>query len=408
MHVNAYSVRFTIGCYCVGLVTKIFSVFDVGLYSITVEIIAHCFMFYALILGRKKLSLSNPITFFVGIIIFQGILVSILRNNIDGSTVTSVIQILFSFLIFSFFATFDKSNVYYFRKVIGVLGFVVACIAIYQVLARPFGWQFSYLEITNQQMGSIDGFQRTVGHRGVGYFELLRVSSLFAEPGDLAKFMLICLCVTNLFRINKWKYISEVILIITIVISQSVGGYVILILLLPLLYSFSKQFLVAALIIVLLILAISYELGIDIFINRIDGIISGTAFSDSQRFLFIGEALNRISLVVFFGAGIGNADIIFGDIVVANFWLNFTGEFGISGLILFLSVFAYYGFKVRRLPEAWIKIWFFVEFIALFWKPGLLYSSTIFAVFGLIHALEIIHKKNKLTLDSPSKNISIH
>lgn len=359
-------------------------------------------MFLTFITGQRKLYLINAVTIFVFLIISQGFFVSLFYETLDSSTVTAIIQIFLSLLIFLFFASLDRDSIEYFRRTIGMVGILVAFIAIYQIVARPFGLPYSYFEITNQQIGSILGFQRTIAYGGGGVFEFLRVSSTFAEPGDLAKFMLLCLAINYSAIKRNYGFWYQGLPSLTVILSQSIGGYFIITVLYFLFFNFKKMILYISLTFAFILLTFYFNDGLSILLNRFLSIYSGSVFLESVRFNSIGETIDLILPFLILGAGIGSADQIFENIVVANFWLNYTGEFGIVGVTLFLLLFGYIALKNSNLMQSWLKIWLLVEFIALFWKPGLLYASTIFAVFGLVYAIKRLKVNKKVWKNYPN------
>lgn len=383
--------------FCIGLVTKIFSIVDIGPYSITFELIGHFLIFSSLFFGYKKFPLASPGFLSIILLSFLGAFTATIWSNLDSSTATSILQMSFSVILFLFFSTFDRDKVRYLRICIGVVALVVVGYAIYQLIARPFGLPFGYLEITNQQYGSADGLQRTAAHGGSGSFEFLRVSSFFAEPGDLAKFLLIAMIVSyNRFSRGSYQLLTILIFGATIFASQSLGGIFILICILPFLVKAKN---IASIILFgsfMILPIISLDNNFDVFVGRLNSILSGSAFTDSNRFKFLNEALEVIALKPFFGAGVGSSDIVFSNMIIANFWVNLLGEFGLIGSLIFALTYIYYVIRAFSLPENWLKIWLIVEFMALFWKPQLLYSSTIFVLFGLIHASSKFDKKNNL------------
>ena len=387
--------KIVIALYCIGLATKIFSIIDIGAYSITIEIIAIALMLVSLIFSGRKIAFKNAISVFIVLIIFQGLIVSLFYQLIDSSTFTAVFQMFLSLIIFLFFASFDSKNIDFFRSFITNFGVVIAIFAIYQVFARPYGLPFDYLEITNQQIGSIEGFQRTVEYGGGGNFEFLRVSSTFAEPGDFAKFMLICMSINFLRGTGFRIFLTQIFSTVGVIISQSIGGYFIVSALYALFFGLKRIVFFMFLLFLFFGLASLLAEGLLVFISRFDSIFTGSVFSASYRFIYISEALNRLESYAIFGAGIGNADLIFNQIIISSFWLNFAGEYGLFGITYFLVILGLMAVKANNSGENWLQVWLFVEFIALFWKPGLLYSSTLFALLGLIYATHKIKRNNK-------------
>ena len=125
--------KIVIALYCIGLATKIFSIIDIGAYSITIEIIAIALMLVSLIFSGRKIAFKNAISVFIVLIIFQGLIVSLFYQLIDSSTFTAVFQMFLSLIIFLFFASFDSKNIDFFRSFITNFGVVIAIFAIYQV-----------------------------------------------------------------------------------------------------------------------------------------------------------------------------------------------------------------------------------------------------------------------------------
>ena len=367
-----------------GLALNIFSLINIGSISITINLVlASLFIFLAPFLSlRLWIPLMVPALW-----LLVGLLTSMF-NYLDVSTFTSFIQYIILFVFFIvLYNTEDYSN---FRNAWILVAVSCSILCIIQLVQIYFGLAVIRPQITNLQYSTDLGSQRGFDAAG-SILERLRMPSTFAEPSDFGRFLIIAIAFSTQLARSFLTVSLQLILIFGVSASMSFGA--IIIGLVAYLVSHPKPY---NLVIVLLIIVFSYMfydyLPFSIT-SRIDGILSGSIFETSNRFKYFPDYWIIIEEKPFLGWGIGSADNVFSCCVVANFPVNFIGEYGLVGLLLYTGFWIIVGHKLlmaRAEVPRYVKFLVFFLLLSLAWKPQL-YDLFFWIILG--YSLGIINQK---------------
>lgn len=205
-----------------GWITYSFSLFDVGPYSFTLLLLA------SIGLGLFGLRLHRAFLLAMVCLVASGFLaVGVAIADLPTTkTLTHTLQYLICLGVVQGAASVDWERHFgSLRRGLLILALVVFSFGIYQALARGGGLPFAFLPVTNLQLGSDEGLQRGYGRSSSGG-SFLRVSSFFAEPSDMGRFMLWILALGYVCRNRSQKLLLMFIAMGGILISQSMGGLV--------------------------------------------------------------------------------------------------------------------------------------------------------------------------------------
>ena len=348
-----------------GLALNIFSLINIGSISITVNLLlAFIFWFFAPFLN---LSVWKPLMV-PALWVLIGLLTSLFRS-LDVSTFTSFIQytILFTFFVLVYNIE-DHSK---FRTAWLFVAVSCSIFCIIQLIQIYFGLVVFRPAVTNLQYSTDQGLQRGFDAAG-SITNRLRMPSTFAEPSDFGRFLVIAMAFSTQIPRSLLKIILQLVLIFGVSASMSFGA--IFIGIFSYFLAFPKYHSLPIFLLMLIFLYLLYDylpFGIS---SKIDGFLSGNIFENSARFKYFPDFLGIIAERPLLGGGIGSADNVFSCCVVANFPVNFIGEYGLVGLSLY-AVFwifiCYKFFKFKAEVPNYVKFLIFFLLLSLAWKPQL-------------------------------------
>lgn len=367
-------IKFSVFIFFLGLVTDIFSIYDVGGISITVQLLSFGVIVLASI-SQYRWQVDRLVVLFL-LMLFYGLAVALIYN-IDQSTLTSVVQFCFLVFVYHFFFNVAKFDSVFVSKVALSFLLVVVFFSYYQFFARVFEFPYQSLMITNQQFHTIDGFQRGVGGISPEPYNT-RIASLFSEPSNAGRaiviFYVLALPVLNNYR----KTLLSVLVAPALLMTYSFGAVAIAIFSLLVLYPFWSFFtflLMAggtALLLNLLVLQgtefLSYlPLSMQL---KFESIRTLSLFENSDRFRFFPSYIEQTGDVWGVGYGIGNVDIVANNIVISSQLINVLYEYGIVGLLIIFFIYATTFFRIKNQKNI-VKYLFVFQVVSLLWKPQL-------------------------------------
>jgi len=203
-----------------GWVTYSFALVNVGPYSVTLMLIASLLLF--------RINFRSPIL--VASLVVSGVLavaVSLANYQDHGKTISHLVQYVICLGVFMGCLEIDMNRQFaWLRRLILVLGAVALVYGGYQFIARVADLPYAFLPITNLQLGADEGFQRGYSTFYLGAHAFTRVSSLFAEPSDMGRFMLWVYAFGSACRERRLKIALSCVGIAGILVSQSLGAVV--------------------------------------------------------------------------------------------------------------------------------------------------------------------------------------
>ena len=369
-----------------GLALNIFSLINIGSFSITLNLVlASVFLVLAPFLNLR---LWTPMIL-PALWVLVGLMSSIL-NFSDESTITSFLQYVIIFLFFIFVYNMkEHSN---FSSVWILVAVACSFLCIVQLAQIYFGLEVFQPRVTNLQYTTDQGLQRGFDATG-SIFDRLRMPSTFAEPSDFGRFLIIAIAFSTQLAWGFYKNIIQLILVFGVTVSMSFGA--IIIGLIAYFFSNPKYSNLIAFAILFLFSYLFYEYFPFSITSRVDGLLSGSIFENSNRFKYFSDYWIIIQEKPLLGWGIGSADKVFSCCVVANFPINFIGEYGLIGLSLYII---FWIFICQQILLTKTEVPRFVKFIVLFlflslaWKPQL-YDLLFWSV--LAYSIGIIKEKER-------------
>ena len=229
-------------------------------------------------------------------------------------------------------------------------GHVQFCIV--QLVQIYFGLESIRPHVTNLQYSTNLGSQRGFDATG-SILERLRMPSTFAEPSDFGRFLIIAIAFSTQLSWSFYKISLQLLLFFGLTASMSFGA--IIIGLIAYLISNPKYYNLVLVAFLIMFLYVFYEYLPFSITSRIEGISSGSIFENSNRFKYFSDYWIIIQEKPFLGWGIGSADDVFSCCVVANFPINFIGEYGIVGLSLYIGFWIIIGQKLLMVRDRGTK-----------------------------------------------------
>ena len=371
----------------IGLALNIFSLINIGGFSITLNLVlASTFL---LLFPFLNLRLWTPLIV-PTLWILVGLMTSMF-NFFDESTITSLIQYVIIFLFFIFVYNMKKhSN---FSNVWILVAVACSVLCIFQLAQIYFGLEVFQPRVTNLQYTTDQGSQRGFDATG-SIFDRLRMPSTFAEPSDFGRFLIIAIAFSTQLNRGFYKKITQVILVFGVTVSLSFGAIIIgliayfvsnpkysNLIVFPFLFLFSYLF---------------YDYLPFSITSRVDGLLSGSIFENSNRFKYFSDYWIIIQEKPLLGWGIGSADRVFSCCVVANYPINFIGEYGLIGFSLYLIFWSFIGQQlllVKAEVPRFVKFLVFFLLFSLAWKPQL-YDLVFWTI--LAYSISIIKEKKRM------------
>ncbi len=327
-----------------GWVTYSFALFNVGRFSITIMLLTSLLMCLHGLKSPRLLTFSTLSLLLSGLIAW---LVSFFLYGEVEKPLTHLIQYLLVIGVFISMRTLQWEEVFpRFRKLLFWLAALVLIYGAYQFFARSHNLPFAYLPITNLQLGADEGFQRGISNVALGAGIFTRVSSFFAEPSDLGRFMLWVFAVGYACERGRLRTLLVGLGITGILVSQSMGGVVGGVFLVGVITLLKRDLRRAAMFVVvgsLALVAVAYFIpqSLETLANRAETIASGGSERLLQRgrFADMGDNLRLFMEAPLLGHGLASVKIVAPDNVVASAWELLLIERGLLGTILFMAPF---------------------------------------------------------------------
>lgn len=377
-------------------ITSIFSLFNLGEFSITLIILMPIIAFAISIGTLKNYRLRSTGLFFLIPFILIPLITSSLLIS-EESTITHFIQsiiCLLTFTVFSsldprfFFPVFSKYS-YYFLSLVLIYG-------IYQFFARVYNLPFDFLSITNLQISDDLGFQRGFNKSQSINQTFVRVSSFFSEPSDYGRFLLLVYPWTLYY---KRSLIVLLLVIINVLLTQSLATISIGIFALLFWYLLNydtskilKRIIYALLAFLFLIPVINLNSENDTFqsLFRIFKIYEDgwLYLNDTQRFSDTSKIFQFILDKPLFGYGLGSIVGFVENHVVSNLFFLILMERGFLGLILFLSFISYPIFTLKNKHYYYAPLIYYLVIVQIlfFLNFSLIYFIPMYAIIGITYS----------------------
>ncbi len=329
----------------IGWVFYAFSIFDLGRFSITLLLISSATLAVTSGIRLTDALFKTVICLTVSTLLCWAI--ALLKYPDAERTFTHLFQSILSIGILIGAASTDWDDFLPpLRKVLVVLVLVVIGYGFYQLVARRLGLPYAFLPMTNLQLGSDEGMQR-------GYSLVIdgaaftRISSFFAEPSDLGRFMLWVFALGYACREIKMKLFLMGAGVAGIALSQSMGSIVGLLFFTSVVMILKRDvrgLVLTSIVFIVSFVALSYfapdeiarvkERAIQVLFHT-ERYITGTG-----RFYFMKEHWAVFMKAPFFGYGIASINkIVASDSYVVNAILFVMLERGIFGSVLFFGPF---------------------------------------------------------------------
>ena len=218
-----------IALFLAGWLTYTFTLFDVGRFSISLSLLA------SIALAFWGVSFSQALTVPVASILTSGLLawcVATVYDPGNDRAFTHLVQQLIGVGVLIGARSLNWQAVFpRFRQILLWLSVAALGYGIYQVPARQFGLPYAFLPITNQQVSTDDGLQRGAIDDTRIAQRFTRVSSFMAEPSDLGRWMLWVVALGYACNGGRLRLYLLGVGVAGVLISQSMGGVVGLVLL---------------------------------------------------------------------------------------------------------------------------------------------------------------------------------
>ena len=294
----------------------------------------------------------------------------LLHLGMSYSLITQLVQSILIISIVIFFAeNFNRES---YEKSTDLFTKIVLIYAIYQFFARIFSLPFAFLPVTNPMISLIDeaeGFQRGYRlHASSRIFEA-RVSSFFVEPGHLGFYGAFVYFSSRIRRTRRNG-------LLLLLLSQSLGAYVVTILVLLLRRLTLRRITGSITIMMLCVLVIQHVETSYYFLSRLNLYLDGgwEAMKLQARFASLPQIWEVVKSNIFLGTGLAAIKSILPDETFSVHYLVIIFERGILGFCIYFGPF----FLARKRSPLWL-----FTIIALLWKPYVFYAP-LFLILGII------------------------
>ncbi len=376
-----------------GWVAFSFSLFNLGPFSLTLLLLSSC------ALAARGFRFNTLFTVSTLCILASGVIawvVAVAHGADDNmKTHTHLLQHLLAVGVLIGAQSLDWNRLLpRFRRTFLWLSGITLAYAIYQYVARMHSLPFAFLPVTNLQISTDQGLQRGASLGLVATGGFARVSSFFAEPSDLGRFMLWCVAV-GCGWIRDWIGLALIgVGIAGILVSQSMGGIVGLCLLLPTLLFLKRDF--QSSLLIFLLGSMLLPSFVYVFPDAFNTVFTRAELIATEResrllkrarFAYLEENTEIFLEAPLLGHGLASIRTVAEDNVVGNAFMLLLIERGIVGTALFCMPFVFIAFKLaisQRFPEPIYCMAFgilFVEFYCLS-TFGQIYFQPIYVAFG--------------------------
>ena len=241
-------------------------------------------------------------------------------------------------------------------RMLSIIALPLIAFAGYQMLARPHGWKYGFLPVTNQQAYAFAGIQR-----GWEKEHFTRASSVFVEPSDLGYFCLWLLALSFTVGKGKWRYVGLATAFSGILFSQSLSavlgvGIFMLVHLFthPISVKLVRQIAIIVLFSGMAITAIEPLMpdAFEAFFDRVEQAVTLDRRADSGRVDHLPACWAIFKEAPVWGQGLASlnsADANGSDVTSIGYALLLM-ERGTVGTLFFLAPWVYLAFKAYKMP----------------------------------------------------------
>jgi hypothetical protein len=349
----------------IGWITNIWGIEILGI-PITLQFVWSLLVLVLLIFKMNRNLAISYLALGMSISLIFSFFIGLINIGLSYSLISQLVQSILVLSILLFFSgKFDRIS---FEKASNAAVNLVLIYGVYQFFARIFSLPLAFLPVTNSMIALIDeasGFQR--GYRLYGGSRIMeaRVSSFFVEPGHLG-FYGAFVFFSSRIRSTKNKAAFLILL------SQSLGAYVVTLLVLLFQRLDLRNILLFLLV---LLLGVFILLRVETnyyFVSRLRLYLDGgwEVIKLQARFADLPLIVKLWKTNPLFGTGLGTIKSVLPDATFSIHYLVILFERGIIGFCIYFSAFF-----VSKKSSLWLFI-----LLALFWKPYIFYVPLFFTL----------------------------